>query len=409
MKNPDPIPQLFYQGALSTEEARDLVQWRRHLHANPELSFQEEQTASFIEARLRDSGIEEVERCAKTGVIAIIRGAHPGPVLAFRGDIDALPIQQESQAPYKSQSAGVMHACGHDVHATLGLGMATQLHKRRDELHGTIKCIFQPAEEASPEDEPIGAERMVVEGALKHPDVDAIFAFHCMPTLEVGKIGYTGGPVWARSDLVQIEVIGQKTHAAYPHSGVDAVVIASHLIVALQTIPARRIDARSPCVLSIGKLEAGTSYNIIADEAKLTGILRTLSDETSATAKAQIQQIAQGIAAAYGAQIHVRFTDGARLTANHPGLEARCVSTLQQLIGAERLVSHLPQMGAEDFAAFSTRVPGCYLFLGVRNEARGITHMIHTPEFDVDEACLPLGVAALSEAILRMAKAWTPL
>lgn len=409
MKNPSPIPELFYQGALAEQDAADLVQWRRHLHAHPELSFREEGTARFIEQTLLAEGITDLKRCAKTGVIATIKGAHPGPVLAFRGDIDALPIAQSSDAPYKSQNDGVMHACGHDVHATLGLGMAVQLHRRRDELHGTIKCIFQPAEEASPEDEPIGAERMVVEGALEDPKVEAIFAFHCMPTLDAGKIGYTGGPVWARSDLVEIEVYGQKTHAAYPHSGIDAVVVASHIVVAMQTITSRSLDARSPCVLSIGQLVAGSSYNIIADEAKLTGILRTLSDKTSEQAKARLIELVEGVARGFGASAKVHFTPGARLTANHVGLEGRCVSALSAILGSERLVSHLPQMGAEDFAAFSTRVPGCYLFLGVRNEARDIVHMIHTPEFDVDEACLPLGVASLSEAIIRMAREWTPL
>ena len=396
-------------GPLSASDAAQLVQWRRHLHAHPELSFEEEATACYIEQALAQLGVQEVRRCAQTGVVATIRGAHPGPTLAFRGDIDALPIQQDSQAPYRSQRPGVMHACGHDVHATLGLGVAAQLWRQRDALHGVVKCIFQPAEEASPEDVPIGAERMVHEGVLRDPDVDAIFAFHCMPTLQVGKIGYTGGPVWARSDLIQIEVLGQKTHAAYPHSGIDAVVVASHLIAALQTVTSRSLDARSPCVLSIGRLEAGSSYNIIADRASLTGILRTLSDQTSERALTQIQQIIQGVAAAFGAKASLTVTPGARLTANDPTLEARAVELLRQIVGPERLVHHLPQLGAEDFAAFSTRVPGCYLFLGVRNEARGIVHMIHTPQFDVDEACLPLGVAAMSQALLRLAREWTPL
>ncbi len=393
-------------GLLSEQDARQLIQDRRHLHAHPELSFAEEQTARYITERLQSYGITEIERCAGTGVVALIRGAHPGPTLAFRGDIDALPIHEQSDAAYCSTAAGVMHACGHDVHTTLGLGVAQRLFEQRDELYGMIKCIFQPAEETPPQEEPIGAERMAVEGVLENPDVDAIFAFHCMPTLDVGKIGYTNGPVWAGSDLVEITLHGKKTHAAYPHSGRDAVVAASQLVLALQTVTSRLVDTRQPCVLSIGKIEAGESYNIIADTAKLTGILRTLSDEAAEVAHVEIERIVHGIASATGTRAELVFTPGARLTANDPALEARCVAKMREAVGEDVLVPHLPQMGAEDFAAFSRRVPGCYLFLGVRNEARGITHMLHTAQFDVDESCIELGVYAMSHAMLELGKAW---
>ena len=204
---------------LDAPEVEALVDMRRHLHKHPELSFEERQTQAYIEERLREVGITDITRCADTGVIAVIEGAHPGPTLAFRGDIDALPIIEDSKQPYASCNPGVMHACGHDVHATLGLGVARAMWRNRGAIHGRIKCIFQPAEEASPTGAPIGAERMAQEGALSDPDVDAIFAYHCMPTLDVGHIGYTGGPVWAGSTLVEITVRGQKTHAAYPHSG----------------------------------------------------------------------------------------------------------------------------------------------------------------------------------------------
>ena len=241
---------------------------------------------------------------------------------------------------------------------------------------------------------------------MTNPDVDAAFAFHVMPTLEVGKIGYTGGPVWARSDLVEIEIEGMKTHAAYPHEGVDAVVVAAHVVTALQTVTSRRVDARDACVLSIGKLEAGNSYNIIADRAKLTGILRTLSDNAADLAMAEIHKIVQGICAALSASGSVTITPGARLTANDVALERRVVDALTQELGPQQVVPHLPQMGAEDFASFSRRVPGCYLFLGVRNEDRGITHMLHTPNFDVDEACIPLAVTAMAKALLEVGRTW---
>lgn len=386
--------------------ADELVGIRRHLHANPELSFKEHRTASFIEERLQRLGLS-TSRCAETGVVALVEGAHPGPTLLFRADIDALPIHELNPVNYRSGEPGVMHACGHDVHTTIGLGLAAMVAANQSSLHGRVKFVFQPAEEASPVDAPIGAERMVVEGVLDGPKVDAAFAYHVMPALDVGHIGYTGGPVWARSDLIEIELHGTKAHAAYPHEGIDAVVVAAHVITALQTITSRRIDARDACVLSIGKLEAGNSYNIIADSARLTGILRTLSDAVAEQAQTEIGRIVEGVCAAFGARGTLKVTPGARLTANHPALEARVVSLLRERVG-DAVVAHPPQLGAEDFASFSRRVPSCYLFIGVRNAERGITHALHTPYFDVDEACLPLAVEAMGHALLNLGKQWSP-
>jgi amidohydrolase len=387
------------------EDIEELIGMRRHLHAHPELSLEEHETAAFIEAELDRLGVEH-HRLAGTGVVALVEGTDDGPTLGWRADIDALPILEESDADYRSTNAGVMHACGHDVHTTVGLGLVRRMVQARDRLAGRVKFVFQPAEEASPVDEPIGAERMVVEGALDDPVVDAMFALHCMPTLDVGKIGYTGGPVWAGSDLVEIEIRGAKTHAAYPHEGIDAVVIASHIVVALQTVTSRRIDARDACVLSIGHLDAGNTYNVIADQARLTGILRTLSESAAETARREIRRIVDGVSSGMGAEASVSFTAGARLTANDPELERRTVELLRETAGADAVVPHEPQLGAEDFSSFSRRVPGCYLFLGVRNEAKGITHMIHTPRFDVDEACIPFAVESFGDVLLRMARTW---
>lgn len=380
----------------------DLIKIRRHLHANPEPSLQEYETANYIEQQLHSLGLE-TQRIAETGVVALIEGEHPGPTLGFRADIDALPIQEKNARSYKSRNAGVMHACGHDVHTTIALGIAEEAIKKRNQLHGKIKLIFQPAEEASPIDSPIGAEQMVQEGVLENPKIDAMFALHCMPTLDVGKIGYTGGPVWASSDLVEISIEGKKTHAAYPHEGIDATLIASQLVVALQTITSRRIDARQACVLSFGKMESGNTYNVISDHATLTGILRTLSPETEHIAKIEIQRIVSNLCTAFGGKGVVKFTAGARLTENNIVLEQRFVSQLRTLLGNEALVPHLPQLGAEDFSAFSNRVPSCYLFLGVRNEKKGIINMIHTPEFDVDESCIPFATHAISTALFSLA------
>lgn len=386
-------------------EADELIRIRRHLHANPELSLQEHATANYIEAELAAVGVRS-QRVAETGIVAVIEGAYPGPTIGWRADIDALPIHEENDVDYCSTRPGVMHACGHDVHTTIGLGLARALSRRAAELSGRVKFVFQPAEEASPVDEPIGAERMVAEGVLENPSVDGFFALHCMPTLPVGLIGHTGGAVWAGSDLVEIEIIGEKTHAAYPHEGIDAVVVASHVVVALQTVTSRRVDARQACVLSIGKLEAGNTYNVIADHAQLTGILRTLSTEAADVARREIERIVTGVATGLGATARVTFTPGAYLTANNAALEQQTVSVLRDIAGADKVVGHLPQMGAEDFSAFSRRVPGCYLFLGVRNEARGITHMIHTPKFDVDESCIPFAVDTFTDALLRISADW---
>lgn len=387
-------------------ETDELLRIRRHLHANPELSLQEHETAKFIEAELSTIGLE-TERVAGTGVVAVLEGGRPGPTLGWRADIDALPILEENDVDYCSTNPGVMHACGHDVHTTIGLGLARALAPRASELAGRVKFVFQPAEEASPVDEPIGAEAMVAEGVLDNPQIDAFFALHCMPTLQAGLIGHTGGAVWAGSELVEIEVIGKKTHAAYPHEGIDAVVVASHLVVALQTVTSRRVDARQACVLSIGHLEAGNTYNVIADRAKLTGILRTLSDDAREVARTEIERIVHGVASTFGAEARVVFTQGAYLTANDLELEQQTVDVLRQIAGADRVVPHLPQMGAEDFSAFSRRVPGCYLFLGVRNEARGITHMIHTPQFDVDESCIPFAVDTFADTLIHVSNTWS--
>lgn len=381
---------------------QELIAMRRHLHQYPELSLKEENTARFIEEKLKSFGITAIERVAETGVVALVEGKREGITKAYRADIDALPIQESSDRDYQSRNPGVMHACGHDVHTTVGLGVARAIFNRREELKGAVKFIFQPAEEASPENEPIGAERMVQEGVLKDPDVSAIFALHCMPALDVGKIGFTGGPVWAASELVEIEVVGKKAHGAYPHEGVDAVAVSAQLIVALQQVISRMVDTRHPCIFSIGKVEAGNSYNIIAAEAKLTGILRGLSEEGMAKAREAIERMVITLPTAFGASASVRFTAGAKLTANDQELEARAVSLIREKCGSDVVESHLPQLGAEDFSAFSRRIPGCYLFLGIRNEGKGIIHPLHTPNFDVDEACLGLGVRAMTEVLLEI-------
>ncbi len=378
----------------------ELISIRRHLHAHPELSNKEEKTARFIEEKLAEFGIDDVRRVAETGVVALVKGKEEGPVRAYRADIDALPITEQNDCDYASRNPGVMHACGHDVHTTVGLGVAQQIHRRRGELAGAVKFIFQPAEEASPEDEPVGAERMVREGVLANPEVESVFALHCMPSLPVGKIGHTGGPVWAGSELMEIDIEGKQAHGAYPHEGIDAVAVASQVVVSLQQVVSRTIDARQSCVVTVGRIEGGDSYNILAERASLTGILRGLSEEAMDLARKSIELIVTHVCRGFQARGRVRFTPGARPVINDVALEKKAVEIIADHLGPAAVTAHPPQLGAEDFSAFSRRVPGCYLFLGIRNEERGITHALHTPRFDVDEECIGLGVRAMTEVLL---------
>ncbi len=400
-RDPDVPPLDWTDGAVDR-----LVETRRHLHAHPELSNEEYETSRFISERLEAIGIDTIDSVDETGIVALVEGAGNGPTLAWRADIDALPIQEVGDASYKSRHDGVMHACGHDVHTTIGLGIAEALYARRDQLQGDVKLIFQPAEEATPEDEPIGAEKLAQEGVLEEPTVDGIFALHCMPKLEAGRIGYTGGNVWAGSDLVDITIDGTQAHGAMPHEGVDAGLVASQVVVSLQSVVSRRLDARDSCVLSMGSIEAGNSYNVLPERAEMTGILRAFAVETLERAHEEIRRLVANVCRGFGATCEVEFTPGARPVTNDDALESTMVEALQSRWGDDVIVEHPPQLAAEDFAAFSNRVPGCYLFLGIRNEARGITHGLHTPEFDVDERCLAFGTEAISDALIEVASRW---
>lgn len=388
----------------------DLVAIRRDLHAHPELSNAEARTGARIAEVLRALGYTPRTGVAGHGVVAVLEGDHPGPTLLYRADIDALPIQEVEGRPHGSTHPGVMHACGHDVHTTVGLGVASAMRARRAELRGRIVFVFQPAEEAAPPPgQTIGAERMVEEGVLDAPRVDAAFALHVMPLLDAGTIGYTRGPVWAASDLFDVTVEGRMAHGAYPHEGVDAIHCAAMIVQALQQIPSRNIDAREACVISLGRFQSGTAYNILPAQAHLQGLIRTHCPEVRQVVLARFHEVVSGIATACGCQANVSIVRGTYRTANDVTLETFTTDAIAAAHPDLRVVPFKPQMGAEDFAAFSRRVPGVYLFLGVRNEERGITHMIHTPAFDVDESCLGVGVRAMVDALLAVGSRWYEL
>ena len=377
-----------------------LVEVRRDLHQHPELSNREFRTSTKVAEYLSGLGLSVQTGIAHTGVVAILEGAEPGPTVAIRADMDALPIQELNDVTYKSQNDGVKHACGHDVHTTIGLGVAEALCTVRNRLRGRIKFIFQPAEEGAPAGEKGGAYLMLDEGVLKNPSVEAIFALHVMPTIEVGRLGYQSGAVWASNDTLEIVIHGQKTHGAYPHTGVDAIIVSSHVLTALQTWVTRSVDVRDPMLISFGIIEGGNQFNVIADRVRLVGMMRCLSPEIRRSAPARIEEVLRGITGSFGASCTMKVTPGAPVTMNHPDLLQKSVSLLESTVGKENVLLQKPQMGAEDFACFAERIPGFYFLLGVRNESRGITEMLHTPKFDVDESCLAIGVQAMSQLVL---------
>jgi amidohydrolase len=389
-----------------TEE--ELIAIRRDLHAHPELSHHEARTSGRVVELLSDSTLKLHTGVAGHGVVADVVGPHPGPTLLFRADMDALPIQEVGGRDYGSTNPGVMHACGHDVHTTVGIGVARAVAARQSEVNGTVRFVFQPAEEAAPPPgQSIGAELMVEEGTLD--GVDAAFALHCMPSLNVGSLGWTGGPVWAASDLFDIDVSGSMAHGAYPHEGRDALLAAAQIVNALQQVTSRNVDTRDPCVLSVCRIGSGQAYNIVPDAASLQGLLRTHSEEARSLALRRMAEIVKGTAEAYGCTATLRTVRGTYQTANHPQLERAVGALVQEHHPDVRWEAFKPQMGAEDFAAFSRRVPGCYLFLGVRNEARGIVHPIHTPEFDVDERALGIGVRTMTDTLLSAGARWAEI
>jgi amidohydrolase len=380
---------------------QQLITQRRDFHMHPELSNREERTSRIVAERLRALGLTEVKTgVGKYGVTALLKGSRPGPVIAVRADMDALPIQDVNNVPYKSQVAGVKHACGHDAHTTVALGVAEVLSKLRGEIAGTIKFIFQPAEEGAPAGEEGGARLMIKEGAMENPRPAAIFGLHTLPAIEAGQIAYHTGPAMASSDRFFITIRGKGSHGAQPHAGIDAIVVAAECITALQTIRSRRIDPQEPLVISIGLIQGGRRNNIIADEVKLEGTMRTLNEEVRQRAQSLMKETLQNITAAYGATYELKIEEQAPVTFNEPKLVEETLPTIRRIVGNENTLNIKPFMPAEDFSYFQKISPGFYYFLGVGNRARGITSPWHTPTFDIDEESLVVGVKVMSNVLL---------
>ena len=386
----------------AAEGMRDkLIAQRRDFHMHPELSNREERTSRVVAERLRALGLTDIKTgIARHGVTALLVGGKPGPVVAVRADMDALPIQETIDVPYKSQTPGVKHACGHDVHTTVALGVAEVLAGMKSEIPGTVKFIFQPAEEGPPTGEEGGARIMVKEGVMQNPAPTAIFGLHTIPTLEVGRIAYISGAAMASSDKFYITIRGKSSHGAQPHNGIDSIVIAAETITALQHIRSRRIDPQEPLVISIGMIQGGTRNNIIAGEVKMEGTMRALNEDVRTRAQSLMRETLQNVTAAYGATFELKFDENAAVTYNDPALVEATLPTMKRVVGEANVVSIRPFMPAEDFSYFQKVVPGFYYFLGVGNTKRGITAGWHTPEFDVDEESLVVGVKVMSNVLL---------
>jgi len=379
-----------------------LVETRRDIHRHPELGFRETRTAKLIADRLRALGFDEVrEQVGVTGVVGVLKGGRPGKVVAVRSDMDALPIPELIDVPYKSTVPNVKHACGHDGHISIALGVAELLSGMRSEIPGTVVFLFQPAEEGDPDGGTTGALRMLQAGALEAPTPAAIFGLHVMPTLQVGTIGVNVGPAMASSNRFTITITGKKTHAAYPHTGIDPIPIAAQVVNALQTIPSRMNNAAEPIVLSLGTINGGNRFNIIADAVTLTGTVRTLAKDGPDRVKRLIERTVKGVTEASGATYTFDFPEGNPVTFNEETLAAASLPVLADVVGERtRILAPPPQMGAEDFAMYQQKIPGLFFFLGVGNTAKNITAMIHTEYFDLDEAALPIGVRALASVTL---------
>jgi len=373
---------------LASESAERIIEIRRHLHANPELSFVEFKTQEYIINTLKGMGIGSIEKCAGTGITAIIEGKNPdSKTIALRADIDALPILEANEVAYKSKYEGVMHACGHDVHSSSLLGTANILNRLRHQFEGKIKLIFQPGEERLPG----GASIMIAEGVLEKPKVESIIGQHVMPLLDAGQIGFRSGLYMASADEIYIKVIGKGGHGAHPHLAIDPIAISAQLITALQQIVSRKAKPAMPSVLTIGKIEGKGSTNIIPDEVYMEGTFRTFNEEWRLQAHDLIRDTATQLVEALGAKCEIEVRKGYPFLKNHEKMTEAMRQAAIEFAGAENVFDLEIWPAGEDFAFYSQVLPACFYRLGIRNEAQGKTSMLHTPTFDIDESALELG------------------
>ncbi|MDE3245033.1 MAG: amidohydrolase [Acidobacteriota bacterium] len=405
-------------GEINTATAKILpqvIQWRRQLHQHPELSNREFNTAILVAEQLRSLGLEVRTGIARTGVVGVLKGGQPGSVVALRADMDALPVAERVEVPFKSvekaeyngQSVGVMHACGHDAHVAMLLGTASVLAGMKDRIRGTVVFIFQPAEEGPPEGEDGGAEVMVKEGVMDHPKVDAIFGIHINAQVEIGKIGYKPGAAMASSDWFSIKVKGKQTHGAYPWLGVDPIAVASQIYIGLQMIVARGSDLpKAPVIITIGRINAGVRENIIPEELTMAGTIRTLDSSMQKEVHDKIRRTATKIAESMGATAEVAIATKTLVTYNKPELVKQMLPSLEKAAGKGNVLEKEWVTGAEDFSYFGTKAPAFYFFVGGMPKGKNVndTAPHHTPDFYIDDSRLDVGIKAFCNIVFDYSK-----
>jgi len=377
---------------LARQYAPEAIEFRRHLHTYPELSYKEFKTSAFVQEKLGSFGIPFQVKAA-TGVVGLIEGKNPEKrVIALRADMDALPIKEENQVPYKSVNEGVMHACGHDAHTSILLGAAKILNELKTEWEGSIKIIFQPGEEKNPG----GASLLIREGVLHDPQPQAIFGLHVHPGLEIGKYSFRGGPSMASADEIYITVRGKGGHAATPHLTVDTILVASHIVVALQQVISRNRNPFSPSVLSISSFQGGYTTNVIPSEVKLMGTFRSMDESWRFQAHKLITQVAKGVAQGMGAEIDVLIDVGYPIVNNDLKLYPLARARAEEFAGKENVQETEIRMGSEDFGYYTQEIPGCFYRIGVMNAAKGIVSGVHTPTFNIDESAIEKGMGMMA-------------
>jgi amidohydrolase len=378
-----------------------LVSIRRDLHAHPELAFQEVRTAGVVAEKLDRLGYEVQTGVGKTGVVGVLEGAGPADktiTLLLRFDMDALPIHEQVDAPFKSEYDNKMHACGHDAHTTIGLGVAELMAKHRDVWSGIAKFVFQPAEEIV-----AGAPAMIKDGVLESPKPDRALSMHVWSKEEVGKIAMTDGPTMAASGAFHITVRGRGSHGAHPHQGADPIVASAQMITALQTIVSRNVDPLDQAVVTIGSIHGGSAPNIIPDVVELQGTVRAFKGEVMQTLRERVKAIVEGVCRALGVEASVTFSEnGTPALVNDPAMAAIVRDVARELVGDENVITDHRTMGAEDASYFLQAAPGAYVFVGAGNEAKGYTEPHHSPRFQIDEDALPLSVALVTASAMRM-------
>jgi amidohydrolase len=387
--------------------APEAVEIRHRLHQNPELSNRETATAALVAEYLRKIGLEPRTGIAKTGVVAVLKGGKPGPVIAVRADMDALPVTEQTDFPFKStkrdtflgQEVGVAHACGHDIHTSVQLGVASVLASIQKDLPGTVIFIFQPAEEGPPPGEQAGAPLMLAEGVFGDLKPKAIFALHSFPDLQAGQVGYNSGPTMAAVDQFVIKVIGKQAHGAYPHLSVDPIVIASQVVMALQTIRSRNLPAMEPSVLTVGIFRGGERFNIIPGEVHLEGTVRTYNEEIRSEVERRMREIVDGITKAGGGSFEMEYRKNAPATVNDPALTRTSAALLERSLGAGNVKVVEPSMAGEDFAYFANEIPGFYFRLGVLAPGTS-SGGLHTPTFRGDDSSIAVGIKAMSRLLV---------